>query len=79
MAVKKCLAVRLGVINDSKATNRKLGGLPAKTPSSLCSPIDRLGVIYDSDLARIYKNTTTNRWILLLFIEKIAYYNILIK
>jgi hypothetical protein len=32
MATKKCVAVGLRVIYDSQATNRKLGGLLARTP-----------------------------------------------
>jgi hypothetical protein len=32
MAIKKCVAVRLGVIYDSKATNRKQGVLPVIAP-----------------------------------------------
>ncbi len=30
MAIKKCVAVRKGVIYDSQATNRKQGGLPVR-------------------------------------------------
>ncbi len=33
----------------------------------------RLGVIYDSKQARMHKNTTTNKWMLLLFDFKISY------
>ncbi len=29
---KKCVAVKLGVIYDSQATNRKQGGLPLRVP-----------------------------------------------
>jgi hypothetical protein len=29
---KKCIAIRLGVIYDSRATNRKQGGLPVRAP-----------------------------------------------
>jgi hypothetical protein len=32
MAIKKCIAVRLGVIFDSQATKRKQGGLPVRAP-----------------------------------------------
>jgi hypothetical protein len=32
MAIKKCVAVRLGVIYDSQRTNKKLLGLTARTP-----------------------------------------------
>ncbi len=35
---KRCVAVRLGVIYDSQTTNRKLGGLPARTPTP-CSAL----------------------------------------
>jgi hypothetical protein len=35
MAIKKCLAVRLGVIYDSRATNRKKGRLPVRAPLPL--------------------------------------------
>jgi hypothetical protein len=31
-AIKKCVAVRLGVIYDSQSTNTKQGGLPVKGP-----------------------------------------------
>jgi hypothetical protein len=33
MAIKKCVAARLGVIYDSQTANRKQGRLPAKTPA----------------------------------------------
>ncbi len=60
---KKCIALRLGVMYDSQTTNGKQGGLPVSTPTPLwCTPIGRLGVIYDSKPAGIQKNTTTNRW-----------------
>jgi hypothetical protein len=32
MAIKKCVAVRLGVVFDSRVTNRKQGGLPMRAP-----------------------------------------------
>jgi hypothetical protein len=35
MAIKKCVAVGLGVIYDSQATNRKQGGLPVRAPLPL--------------------------------------------
>jgi hypothetical protein len=44
---------------------------PVENPHSPCNPIGRLGVIYDSQPAKIHKNTVTNRWKLLLFDEKI--------
>jgi hypothetical protein len=56
MDTKRCTAVRLGVIYDSKATNRKQGGpLPRHTR------IGSLDIIYDSQPAGIHKSTTTNR------------------
>jgi hypothetical protein len=33
MAIKKCVDMRLEVIYDSQMTNRKQGGLPARTPT----------------------------------------------
>jgi hypothetical protein len=60
MAIK-CVAVRLEVIYDSQATNRKQIGLPFKAPLPCCTPIGRLGVTYDSQPAEIHKNTTTDR------------------
>jgi hypothetical protein len=42
MAIKKFPTLRLGVICDSWAANRKLGGLPTPT----CTPICPLRVIY---------------------------------
>jgi hypothetical protein len=44
----------LGVIYDSQATNRKHGGLPMRTPPQRTA-IVLLGVIYDSQPARIHK------------------------
>ncbi len=32
MAIKKCVAMGLGVIYESQATNRKKGGLPVRAP-----------------------------------------------
>jgi hypothetical protein len=32
MAIKKYVAVRLGVLYDSHATNQKQGGLPVRAP-----------------------------------------------
>jgi hypothetical protein len=53
---KKFVAVRLGVIYDSQASNKKWGGLPARTSTPLWrNPIGRLGVVYDSQPARIQK------------------------
>jgi hypothetical protein len=49
MAVKKLIAVQLGVICDSQVTNRKQGGLPVRALPLPCRTlIGRLGVIYDS-------------------------------
>jgi hypothetical protein len=31
MAIKKCVALQLGITYDSQTTNRKQGGLPART------------------------------------------------
>jgi hypothetical protein len=45
MAVKKCVAVRLGVIYDSQVTNNKQGGLPARTPKP---PVALLLVAWES-------------------------------
>jgi hypothetical protein len=50
--------MRLGVIYDSQATNRKQGGLPVSPPPPCRTPIVRLGVIYDSQPTGIHKNTT---------------------
>jgi hypothetical protein len=33
MAIKKWIAVRLGVLYDSQTTNRKLRGVPARAPN----------------------------------------------
>ncbi len=33
MAIKKWVAVRMGVLYDSQMTNRKQGVLPARTPT----------------------------------------------
>jgi hypothetical protein len=49
MSIKKCIAVQMEIIYDSQPTNRKPGGLPARTRDPLWStPIGRLEVIYDS-------------------------------
>jgi hypothetical protein len=56
MAIKKCVAVQLGVIYDSSATNRKQGELPVRAPLPPChTPIGRPGVIQDSQPAEIRK------------------------
>jgi hypothetical protein len=51
--------MRMGVTYDSKATNRKQGGLPVRAPLPHRIPIGRLGVIYNSQPSEIHKNTTT--------------------
>jgi hypothetical protein len=58
---KKCTAVRLEVIYDSQATNRKQGGLSVRAPLPCHTPVGHLGVIYDSQLTEYTKNTTTNK------------------
>jgi hypothetical protein len=63
MAIKKCMAVQLVVIYDSQAANRKQGGLLVR---ALLSPAALLLVawesyVYDTQPARIHKNTTKNR------------------
>jgi hypothetical protein len=68
MAIKKFVAVRLGVTYDSCVTNRKKRGLPVRAPlPPICTPVGRLVVIRYSQPAGINKNTTTNKWKLLLF------------
>jgi hypothetical protein len=67
MAIRKCIAVRLGVIYDSQGANWKQGGLPMRDPFPHHTPNGRRGVINDSQPAEIYKNTTRTRWKLLLF------------
>jgi hypothetical protein len=52
---KKCVAMWLGVIYDSQATNRRQGGLPARAPLPRSSPAGRLGVIYDSNRPKYTK------------------------
>jgi hypothetical protein len=42
-----------------------------RVPLPRCIPIGCLGFTYDSQLAKIHKNTTTIRWKLLLF-DKIS-------
>ncbi len=70
IAIKKCVAVRLGVICDCQATNRNKGRLPMRAPPRR-TPISHLTMaIYDSQPSRIHKNITTDRWKLLLLIEK---------
>jgi hypothetical protein len=61
MAIKECIAVRLGVIYDSPVTNKMQGGLPVRAPVPHRAPIGCLGIIYDSQLAEIHKNITTHR------------------
>jgi hypothetical protein len=72
MAIKKCIAVQLGVIYDPQVTNRKQGGLPVRTSLSRHTPICHLGVIHYFQPAGIHRNTTTNRWKLSHFDRKIA-------
>jgi hypothetical protein len=67
MAIKKDKAMWLGVICDSQVTNSTQGGLPVKAPLLCRTSIGVLGIIYDSQLARIHKITITNKWKLLLF------------
>ncbi len=67
MAIKKCIAVPLGVLYGSQATNRKQGGLPVRAAFPRRTPIGHLGVMYDSQPAEIHKNTTINRWQALVF------------
>jgi hypothetical protein len=61
MAIKKCVAVRLGVIYDAQATNRKQGGLPVSPPPPCRTSIGRKGVIYDSQPAGMHKKTPPNK------------------
>jgi hypothetical protein len=65
MAIKKCIAARLGVIYDSQVTHRKQGGLSLRGPHPL------LLVAWESYVTlsqlKIHKNTTANRWKLSLF------------
>jgi hypothetical protein len=67
MARIKCITMQLGVMYDSQAKNRKLGGLSVRAPSPCRTPIGHLGVIYDSQQVGIHKITTANRWKPLLF------------
>jgi hypothetical protein len=62
MAVKKYIAMWLGVTFDYQATDWKQGGLPVKAPLPCCTPIGCLGVIYNSQLAGMHKTTNINRW-----------------
>ncbi len=55
MAIKKCIAMRLGVIYDSQMTNRKQRGLRVRDLKSLLHSYWRLGV-YDSQSAAMHKN-----------------------
>jgi hypothetical protein len=64
MALKNYIVVRLGVIYDSQASNRKQG-TPGEGPSPPTPLIGCLGVIYDSQPSRIHTNSTRNRWKLL--------------
>jgi hypothetical protein len=59
---KKHTTVQLGVMYDSQATNRKQGGLPVRAilPAALLL-VTWESYVYDSQLAKTYKNTTTNR------------------
>jgi hypothetical protein len=52
MALKKCVAMRLGVICDSQTTNRKQGRLPVRAPPPLLHSYWKPG---DSQLAEIHK------------------------
>jgi hypothetical protein len=52
MAIKKCVAVQLGVIYDSQATNRKQGGLPVRAPS----PTALLLAARESNMLKYTKN-----------------------
>jgi hypothetical protein len=69
MAIKWCIAAWLGVIYNSQATNRKLGGLPARTP---IPPRALLLVVLESYMIpswpEEHKHTTTNKWMFLLFV-----------
>ncbi len=67
MVRKKYVAVQLGVIYDSQVTNMKQVGLQLRDPLPCCTPIGRLGIVSNSQLAEIHKNTATNSWKLLLF------------
>ncbi len=73
MAIKKCIAVRLGVRCDSQTIKRKQGGRSVRAPLSCCTPLGCLGLLYDSHPAGIHKNTTTSRWKILpitIFLDK---------
>jgi hypothetical protein len=70
MAKEKCIAVQLGVIYDSQVTRKQWGLLvSAAFP---CVLLSTAWQSYDSQLAEINKNTTTNRQKLLLFDLKIT-------
>jgi hypothetical protein len=64
MTMKKCMAVQVGVINDQEEAQKTFG---ESTPPPRQTPMDRLAVIDESQPVRIHKNTTPNRWKLLLF------------
>ncbi len=59
---------------SSMTPSRPLGAgrTPCESPPPFAASFGRLGLIYDSQLAGIHKNTTTNRWKLLYFDWKIA-------
>jgi hypothetical protein len=60
MSIKKCIAMWLGVLYDSQATNRKQGGLSVR--AALCTTWHS----YWSQAGK-NKDTATNKWKLLLF------------
>jgi hypothetical protein len=68
MAIKKFVAVYLGVIYDSQPTNRKLGGLPARTPTpSVALQLVPWESFMTTSRLEYIKNATRNRWMLVLF------------
>ncbi len=82
-AIKKCVAVRLGVIYEqvrSRAARSHIwlpvdqheaGRTPCERPAPPCStPIGRLGVIYDSQPGAVYKNTTKKMEALTVWLKK---------
>jgi hypothetical protein len=54
MAIKKCVAMRLGVINESRTTNRKQRGLPVKA----LSPTALLLVAWESHMTPSWQEYT---------------------